>query len=150
VILSGGYFVRNPGSAWRPCTGARYALCRLADGLEYLWVETAYPAAFLTRGRGGILNTLDTEAPGAPADQLKRQPGERQEPMARGVKAKEPPVHKSPLERTIQAKERGLARMEQKKVEVREAAERECAEIDKRIHRSRILLDAIKRGELKE
>lgn len=53
-----------------------------------------------------------------------------------------------PLKRTIEMREAGIGRMRKKKAVIRREAEERCAEIDKRIAKNRILLDAIKRGQL--
>jgi hypothetical protein len=59
------------------------------------------------------------------------------------------PLPKSPLERSIELRQRAIQRAEEKKKEVRRIAEEKCAEIDKGIANKRVLLDALKRGAIK-
>lgn len=61
-------------------------------------------------------------------------------------------VEKKPetlLQKTIRMRERGIERMTESKSRVMRIATAECAAIDKRIAERRVLLDALKRGEIK-
>lgn len=60
--------------------------------------------------------------------------------------AKKTPM--TPIQRAINAREKAIDRMKDHQTSIIEAAQARCLEIKKRITRSQILLDALKRGEL--
>jgi molecular chaperone GrpE (heat shock protein) len=62
-------------------------------------------------------------------------------------KTKKPEL--SQLEKAIESRERGIHRMHQNVREIEQRAAREVAEIRKRIESKQVLLDALKRGQLK-
>lgn len=66
-------------------------------------------------------------------------------------KAKKPvkPVKKDPVARAIAAKERAIANGKKRQDKARAWAADECADIQKQINKSKVLLEALKRGELK-
>ena len=55
----------------------------------------------------------------------------------------------NPVERSIFRRESGIARMRENIKRIREIAEQDVAEIEARIREKSILLDALKRGNLK-
>jgi hypothetical protein len=59
-------------------------------------------------------------------------------------------IVKTPLDRAINSREHGIARMERNRREIMKRAEKECAVIDKHIAEKRILLDALKRGAIQQ
>jgi hypothetical protein len=62
--------------------------------------------------------------------------------------SKKQPTPKSPLERAIASRERGIARMEKHKEEIRREANERIAAIDRAIYEKHVLLDALRRGQL--
>lgn len=54
----------------------------------------------------------------------------------------------SPIERSIRQRESGIKRMKDEKRRIANAAGEQCAAIEKRIARSLVILEAIRRGEL--
>lgn len=56
---------------------------------------------------------------------------------------------KTPLERAINSRRKGIERMEANKKKVMDRALAECAEIDRNIAQKRVLLEALERGALK-
>jgi len=63
------------------------------------------------------------------------------------MKAKK--AEQSPLDRIIVARERGIARMEQRIKDIQAKAAADVEAIKERIAEKRVLLDAVKRGALK-
>lgn len=55
----------------------------------------------------------------------------------------------TPVERSIYSRERGVARMKQNIIDIREKADDQIAEINARIREKQTLVDALKRGTLK-
>ena len=55
----------------------------------------------------------------------------------------------SPVERSIYSREGGIARMRENIKNIRERATQEIAEIEARIREKQVLVDALKRGNLK-
>ena len=55
----------------------------------------------------------------------------------------------SPLDRAIVSRESGIARMRENIKRIKEAADKEIAAIEARIREKSVLLDALKRGQLK-
>jgi len=55
----------------------------------------------------------------------------------------------SPVDRSIFRRESGIARMRENIKRIREDAERAIAEVEARIREKQVLLDALKRGNLK-
>jgi hypothetical protein len=59
---------------------------------------------------------------------------------------KKPPM--TDLERAIKSRETGIRHMKESQREIRQRADEKIAAIQKRIDRSQVILDAIKRGTL--
>lgn len=57
-------------------------------------------------------------------------------------------VKKSTLDISINSREKGIARMRDNIKKIREQADRDVAEIEKRIKEKQILLDALRRGKI--
>jgi hypothetical protein len=64
-------------------------------------------------------------------------------------KQKKPKVEKTPVERAIASRERGIARMEANKEQIMQRAKEQVAEIDRHLVEKRVLLAALKRGQIK-
>lgn len=62
--------------------------------------------------------------------------------------AKKPKEQKTPLQRSIESRERGIKRMLDEKVKIMDEAKRKCDEIDKRLVEKKVLLDALKKGSI--
>ena len=55
----------------------------------------------------------------------------------------------TPVERSIHSREKGIERMKQNIIQIREKAEEQVAEIMARMKEKQFLVDALKRGSLK-